>query len=354
MIFPSPNVHVSLSTPVGIQYWSNTDVAALGDTKMNSFNELIMYNVEMDARVYVQFEFETEFNISKIVRWLHTTSSELYSRQSIEISQTGKFSGEENTVWSCESITSCGPSDQSNLDFTTFGRPQEFIPTRGKFIRFYTGGLQWTRRVYFREFQVWGHMFNIISNDPEHQSCTQKSFSHTSCPGLCINTPGYETTISGDNLRLCRHNTYNNGSSNTCYECGPHLITKEAGSESESECKCQQGYFRTDALTGNICEKCALPPMPENAPFCIQNGSILLYGSAHTHKGSRFMKNSSTYADFYGSAHTEWFHPCYLPPTTRTRSGPTDRTPPPTKICQSVRGKGSGTPPVDRRAALLY
>jgi len=36
------------------------------------------------------------------------------------------------------------------------------------------------------------------------------------------------------------------------------LITKEAGSESESECKCQQGYFRTDALTGNICKKCAL------------------------------------------------------------------------------------------------
>jgi hypothetical protein len=67
--------------------------------------------------------------------------------------------------------------------------------------------------------------------------------------------------------------------------------------------------------------------------FCIQNGSILLYDSAHIDKGSRFMKNSSTYTDFYGSTHTERFHPCWAspphlrPPTTRTRSGPTDRTP---------------------------
>ena len=65
-----------------------------------------------------------------------------------------------------------------------------------------------------------------------------------SCPQICSAPPGYETTATGENLKLCSENKYNDGSYLKCKTCPSGSSHSIVGSQTIDDCVCHSGYYR--------------------------------------------------------------------------------------------------------------
>ena len=91
-----------------------------------------------------------------------------------------------------------------------------------------------------------------MSNTPP-VSCVASESDGTGCPGLCQAPAGYEVT--GDNLKECDPNHYQDGSGIQCTPCPtPSTFTAHGGLLSVAECACTAGHSRVSG----VCLACAV------------------------------------------------------------------------------------------------
>jgi hypothetical protein len=264
-IYVSPGNIQTLNDPVNIG--ANIFVGIYG-----------FWTAWVTPQYWIQYDLKVALPITKIIA--RPYDGRQYSSFSIQLSNSGKFNGEETVVFSCGlTLNVWCPLHTTNVGFTA-----SFSIKYARYVRWYIGASNLADRLWINSLTV----FSAI-NPYNCSSCTSNSY----CPSKVINQifkcPNNTFSLSGAagvEQCVCPSNAVvRNGATNCscnagyyyapnatallkagwqCNTCPPNLISPP-GSTSILQCICLPGYYPTNPSVS--LQDCAICPANMYCPF---------------------------------------------------------------------------------------
>jgi hypothetical protein len=176
-----------------------------------------------DTQVYVELDLHEPYLVTEISRWLFYADRSSFCNQSVDLSLTGEFAGEEVNIFNCSTHDECGYESQE-------GRTFEFPPLLARYVRVYSSKSEGAdrRNVHFLEVRVTGAL-----EGPYLKPCRE------------CGAGTYKPTMGSEPCFLCPRNTYSMETADV-YEsdCEPCSNNSHSpmGSNVETNCSCNIGY----------------------------------------------------------------------------------------------------------------
>ena len=232
------------------------------------------------APVWVQYDLRGMFPITKIIAKTYV-DGRLYSSFSLQVSTTGKFSGEETVVFSCGfTLNVWCPQAVSNV-----GHTASFTVKYARYVRWYLGANDRTGgRPELLQLSVYygTKSYNCIDCS-SNSYCPSKVINQTfKCPNStfsfvgassvsqCV-CPANAAVQSGTTNCSCNAGYYYSTNATAllnagwqCNACPPNLLSP-IGSTSITQCICVAGYYPTNPLVSM--QECSICPLNTYCPF---------------------------------------------------------------------------------------